>query len=431
MRVILGTLAIVCITGCVAPDASAETGFRALIAQSVNDDVSDFAPPDDSSGSSAPSSKVPTTTTYDDPGPLTGDSGSSGTAIADASGADADSYPRVTALENAILGKSFVNEDLGARLARMEAKAFGTASTNPDLGARTDALQNYAEQKLHKKLFKVDNTEMDTSADDDGGQSVDMTTDYPHVDALEKAILGQAYRDDSLEDRLARMEAKAFGHASTKIDLSERTDALEKFAEKNLGMKPFDNTAEVTNGQAPKAKGGFLNSLEKTVLGMAGYQSGPNGPSFITPGMAPYGLGGLGMGNNLSTMGVGALGAGPGMGTGFSGIRVRNKADLPVDQQIAMQEKDQPRVEDPAVNAPNPPPSSARLIVKVGWCEVQMFSHTFPDMHLTERLQQLNNEVSFDPGKKGTELMDHIDALMSAVEKKAHPKVASPPTVSK
>jgi len=67
------------------------------------------------------------------------------------SGGGSDSYPHVTELERAILQQTYVGQSLPSRLARMETKAFGHASNDPDLSQRTDALEDYAEQKLHKK----------------------------------------------------------------------------------------------------------------------------------------------------------------------------------------------------------------------------------------------------------------------------------------
>ena len=64
-----------------------------------------------------------------------------------------DNYPRITAMETAILGTAYQTEALSDRLTRMEQKAFGKVSDKADLSDRTDALQDYVENKLHKKLL--------------------------------------------------------------------------------------------------------------------------------------------------------------------------------------------------------------------------------------------------------------------------------------
>src|SRR5207248_6351592 len=62
---------------------------------------------------------------------------------------------------------------------------------------------------------------------------------YPRVSSLAKIILGQSFPDKPLRDRLAKMEAQAFGSPSTSDDLSARTDALEHYSEKKLHKKPL------------------------------------------------------------------------------------------------------------------------------------------------------------------------------------------------
>src|SRR5277367_5546611 len=129
----------------------------------------------------------------------------------------ADTYPHISALENAILGQSFPGGTITERLSRMEKKAFGKESTNPDLSDRTDALDDYSEKQLHKKLRSDSDDEATISSAD---QPIDNQADYPHVTALEQAILGQTFAGQPLADRLSRMEVKAFGKVSTKSDLS-------------------------------------------------------------------------------------------------------------------------------------------------------------------------------------------------------------------
>jgi len=83
--------------------------------------------------------------------------------------------------------------------------------------------------------------------------------------------------------------------------------------------------------------------------------------------------------------------------------------------------------DDPSVHEAAPPPDDAKLITKVGWCEVQVFGHTFSDaglvdaslpaqhMHLPKRLEQLSQKVQFEPKKSGMQLMDDVDALVKYV----------------
>ena len=86
-----------------------------------------------------------------------------------------------------------------------------------------------------------------------------------------------------------------------------------------------------------------------------------------------------------------------------------------------------PTPDDPLVKESAPPPAEAKMIVKVGWCEVQVFGHTFRQaglteaslpakhIHLSQRLEQLSHKLQFESGKSGIQLMDDVDALVKYV----------------
>ncbi|MBU6452260.1 MAG: hypothetical protein KGS72_10805 [Cyanobacteria bacterium REEB67] len=63
---------------------------------------------------------------------------------------------------------------------------------------------------------------------------------YPHITALEGEILGATYETQPLPQRLARMEVKIFGKASTSNDMEERTDAIDQY--ERAKRKPKDVT---------------------------------------------------------------------------------------------------------------------------------------------------------------------------------------------
>ena len=314
-----------------------------------------------------------------------------------------EAYPHVTELENSILGQNFPSQDLAVRLARMEKKAFGNASASSDLSQRTDALEQYAEKNLHKKDFYEDTTETATTT---GGAASDSSAaDYPRITALEKVILMQSHAGEPLPERLNRMEAKAFGSPSEKLDLSQRTDALEKYAEKTLHKKPLvdpeQSDYEVARGAAGGAqpRGSTANLLAKvgnSLLGMAGMGMGPGGM-------------GLGSGPIAGIMGAGGA-------SGFGGVRVRSRQSVQEEQdKDSSDDLADANREEPSIHASVPPPSDAKLLTKVGWCEVQVFGHTFSTMHLPQRLQQLNGELNFEPGKSNMQLMDDVPLMIKAV----------------
>ena len=317
-----------------------------------------------------------------------------------------DSYPRVSLIENAILGKTFPNDDLGVRIERLESRAFGKASSNPDLGDRTDELQNYAEKKLGKRLMQEEpgyESALDdaTNGAGDGGQpgsnpgndagaqaAIDQQDEgngeYPHITELEDAILHKTFAGDKVEDRLGRLESTAFGAASTNPDLSVRIDKLDDYAEKKLHLKPHqqdeseqaDSKGGATGGPAPNRMRQVGTMVGTTMLNIAG-------------------------------MGV----------PGFGGVRVRNRADVPPEELNRQAPEPQ---DDPVVFQVDPPGEGVKFINKVGWCEVQVFGHTFPNLHLPQRLSQLNNEIKFAPNRTGISLMDSTDEMIKAAQIHKH-----------
>jgi len=291
-----------------------------------------------------------------------------------------ETYPHITLLESTILGQCFAGQSLIERIGRLEKKAFGSESHNPSLSDRTDALDQYVEQHLHKKLVRTDAEADAADAGDDDQPGQDQTaqtsSDYPRVTALENAILGQSFAGQPLIDRLSRMEITAFGKPADNPDLSARTDALEKYAEKTLHKKPMNSATDETataNPQQSSGKKELFSKVGRTLLGMTG------------------------------------LGMMPGMGFGPS--------NLPPNQTVQKPEP-QPEVhkDDPALLASNPPAPSAKLLTKVGWCEMQVYGQTFPNMHLPERLGQLNQKLNFEPGKSNLELMDDIGNMIKIVQ---------------
>jgi hypothetical protein len=315
---------------------------------------------------------------------------------------DADSYPHITQLETYILGKTYISDALPDRIARMETKAFGKPSTDPDLSARTDALDDYSAQKLGKRTpvapdSDTDDTVMDTA---DGGSAVPAAppTQYPHIDMLEKEILGQTYQQDALPDRIARMEQQAFGKVSSDPDLTNRTDALDEYTEKKLHKQSFDKqqaeeakkegyiSAAGAGGVGPGATGGEkAKAVGKSVLNMLGSQ--------------------------LLNMAIPI----PGLASSFAGIRAVPASAVNQGGSSADSGPQRP-AEDPAIFESAPPPPNARMITQVGWAEMRIFGHTSPQLHISERLEQLNVELNYAPNQKGTELMDDVPKLIAAVQ---------------
>lgn len=344
------------------------------------------------------------------------------------------SYPHVTALENTILGSTFPSEPLPKRITRMEVKCFGAASPSDDLSERTDALDQYAEMKLHKGVIAREaaaspgydprqasniregavsgngsvrgNSSNSSNSDDDDSDA--PQSNYPRINVLEQNILGQTYGGQPLITRLGRMETKVFGSPSNSTDLSARTDMLEQYSQKTLHKKTRqqreqEETANANNSGSATGGGGGSSALPK-VLGMVGNTL--------------LGMTGMGIGRMAGVpVGMGM----PNFGNGGMGMAGRSRQQAAQQQSQNEYHQGDPKPEDPAVHADSPPPTTARMLTKVGWCEVQVFGETFPEMHLTDRLGQLNRQLQFKPGRSNIELMDDINAMVKLVQSQKQP----------
>jgi hypothetical protein len=326
--------------------------------------------------------------------------------------ADPQTQTQLAAMENKFFEHDFSKESVDYRLARLEKFAFGqTTPGNTD--ARIKKLSAVID--LHPNLVPPPSAPVAAAkppaaaptaqapADSDESYADDDEDDtpgkYPHITALEKQILKQAYENDSITARLSRLETTAFGKPSSSNDNASRTDALETYVETKLHQKPYavnpynDSSRQpVTLAQGGGASGGSqqqgapsrsrsllmdtANILANSVLGMA--SPVPMG------GMMPY--------------------------TG------------PIRSDDA--DEDAPKPEDPAVFQESPPDAHARMLVRVGWCEQHLFGHTYPNLHLQQRLHQLNAELYPNDHEPDIKLMDRLDVIVKAVVMKQHPPLA-------
>jgi hypothetical protein len=218
--------------------------------------------------------------------------------------------------------------------------------------------------------------------------------DYPKITNLEKEILKQTYAGEPLISRIARLETRAFGSPANGDDLGTRADRLESYAEQTLHARPFAVNAEMD---------------KPYVLAAA-----PAAASGAKPGEAVEHF------FNLTRR----------LSDEFSerssqsgGLTQRSRGLEPEEASLVNQPDD-----DPQVYNSNPPAAGSKMITRVGWCEVQTFGHTFPEMHLTRRLRQLGNElIPRLASQTDMQLMDDLDQIESAVKTRKSSHTANPP----
>lgn len=124
-------------------------------------------------------------------------------------------YPRVTYLEQELLGRTFVGDALPTRLARLETKAFGVPSTSNDLSQRVDQLDQYADR--HDLYGERRTAALPPSA------QANVIRPYATSPGA-----GQNQFSGSISERLAMMEAQEFGRTYPERSLEKRVKKLDE-----------------------------------------------------------------------------------------------------------------------------------------------------------------------------------------------------------
>lgn len=301
-----------------------------------------------------------------------GASGSAPVSKVDAAAAE----KQLEAIEKQYFQHTFLTDSVDHRLTRVEKFTFGETFTGSTISrlqrlaatlATSPAQLEDTEDAPHKRVATQSRPAAppqrpSQTAQSPGGQT-DSGESYPHVTFLENNILKQTFEGQPVEDRLARLETKAFGAPSQNPDLSARTDALERYAETRLHKRGFDMHKD---DPTPEDNPNF-----------------PVGYSTFPPGF------------------------------GESAPAPPSKFELAKEEMKAE--------EDEAAAAPKPPNEHDRLLARVAWCEQHTFGRTFPDMHLLPRLHQLNSHLFPADKEKDIQLMDRMDLIVKTVVLKQHP----------
>lgn len=243
-----------------------------LLAVPAEPAASSPASPGDGTGQTTASSDTPTTSPSGQSDQPSQGNGSSDTSSAPGDVTNSSDYPRITQLEQEILGKTFTNEPIQNRLEQLELKAFGKAKTNVDLADRTEALEDYAD-----KHFPQQQRNYAETADGAYPSAAPQYAQYPQqsgysnpaysnpaafsvnsipphatldqkVTWLEKQVLGATYPTQPLLDRVNRLAANIFP-----ADSPQRTQSLADQVSSMIGaveLMPKQGSASVA--QAPQ-----------------------------------------------------------------------------------------------------------------------------------------------------------------------------------
>lgn len=152
---------------------------------------------------------------------------------------DIGDYPRITQLEQEILGKTFTNEPIQKRLEQLELKAFGKADSKEDLSDRTEKLEDYADKHFPQQQQQSYNdtayggypaaappyAQSGENGYSQAPQNANLLPPHSSLDQkvtwLEQQVYGATYPTQPLLDRVNRLAGSIFP-----ADSPQRTQSL-------------------------------------------------------------------------------------------------------------------------------------------------------------------------------------------------------------
>jgi hypothetical protein len=161
-------------------------------------------------------------------------------ALAVAAGPEKSDAQRLSSLEDRLFEHNYPSEDDAARLHRLEQFVYGDDQSGAE-GARISNLESAVIETKPSDVERSSEESPQAAQSNNaaaGQEQNNQTTssapafdygNYPRVTAIEKQLLGNTYAHDPLPERIARLETKAFGKASTSSDLGQRVDLLDQY----------------------------------------------------------------------------------------------------------------------------------------------------------------------------------------------------------
>lgn len=199
-------------------------------------------------------------------------------------------YPIVNNLEQKVLGKEYKNVDINQRLATLEQQVF-KKTYNDDLNARVDRLRQAVmpervaygggededSDNLSDALPQANNPSgyaadipdlrqqglSDGSDSDDYSPSSDITVP---LSALERSILRKSFPNDTVSNRLARLELMVFNSTFSDDDERARFDRIASAYQAKKSSRKYDNNRFSQHMATAMEVGAFLLCILAAIL---------------------------------------------------------------------------------------------------------------------------------------------------------------------
>lgn len=213
---------------------------------------------------------------------------------ANAEGTSMD-YPKVDALEQVLLGKTYKGKALSERLDQLEIKAFKRRSSS-DLSERVSMLSDYLQRRYHRSVDQLVNPGGAPSGDDDAAPGAAPSyTGYQGAPSGSYGMgggSGQGYPQSGASEvqQVAWLEQHVFGRTFPNNTLVDRIKRLDQTV---FPSEPPDKSSSITMKLRV-----LINAVELMhTSGRNADTSGTAGPS-TAEGSSQAGTGGYGVGSS-------------------------------------------------------------------------------------------------------------------------------------
>jgi hypothetical protein len=216
----------------------------------------------------------------------------------------------ISQLEHRFFAREYVHDPVEKRLERLELMVFG-ATQDGDSGDRFAHLKKAIGARSAQAQAQIPKTAAGAK------QAAPLTSQqYPVLKTLEWRTFKKTFPNDTLPDRLSRLEKKVFGADNTAMSYADRVDRLRKtLGIDSIAQQPAQPQGQII-GPAPKARGrgqmnpDIWNFSSPPMIGSRNFfgedeDEGEDG--MPSPGMRPgmgmgFGFGGLGLNSTMNNM---------------------------------------------------------------------------------------------------------------------------------
>lgn len=196
----------------------------------------------------------------------------SNVAAATSSGTRPSVKDQLSAFEERFFANTFADESDSKRMDRIERVVYGRRRSG-DTQQRLSRLMMdvpVIAEPANSQRSQIAAAPTNNEVDQDPASPEQAYNDYPTVTALEEQILGRTYEQLPVQQRLAQLEVKAFGQASSSNDLAGRVDRLRQYvASKNNLNENYlqDNGPNFSQGLQTGSIESQITEMEQEVYG--------------------------------------------------------------------------------------------------------------------------------------------------------------------